>query len=402
MPLPPDLLSLTSTSQNKNNPYSLLDLNRFHNSTIASQSIFFFYVSFNLFFCLLLSLPHSSFVLIPHLTSPLSRKPDLGGPPPHVSPTSASSKPAVTLACKRPALPAKEYEEAADQLSLTSAYDYAAMTAWLSHPVKKSRPNEGGRTVPLQPMYRRRSQHNIFAPVGLELATKLQPESKLQAEQLAATVKLEPKPLTNGVMKEEVKKEPMEEGEKGGVSADLGHMLLSEEGLKPSFSDLDNMFEDSDTDMGCVPTPPASVQPHISPDEESYGTKLVKSRDPPGNLPSDQLHQVSPLIIPIPTPSSLIPLLPPSPPSPSSPHTPPLQMFPTPPSHEHPSLHSPGEGDEPRTPGSSHIKQEPVSPPGHYGGPGGHYEPSHSSIQPDVDAYFDHTVGNYFYILYFY
>ena len=50
-------------------------------------------------------------------------------PTPHVSPTSSASKPSISLACKRPALPAKEYEEASDQLSLTSAYDYTAMTA---------------------------------------------------------------------------------------------------------------------------------------------------------------------------------------------------------------------------------------------------------------------------------
>ena len=83
------------------------------------------------------------------------------------------------------------------------------------------------------------------------------------------------------------------------------------------------MFEDSDNDMGCVPTPPASVQPHVTPDEETFITKVEK-RDPPGNLPSDQLHQT----------------------------------FPTPPSHEHQGLHSPGDGGEkPRTPGSAHIKE---------------------------------------------
>ena len=91
-------------------------------------------------------------------------------PTPHVSPTSSSSKPSLSIGCKRPALPAKEYEEAADQLSLTFAYDYTTMTAWLSHPVKKSRPSDGPREKPLQPMFRRRSQHNIFAPVYMEVA----------------------------------------------------------------------------------------------------------------------------------------------------------------------------------------------------------------------------------------
>jgi mediator of RNA polymerase II transcription subunit 13 len=125
------------------------------------------------------------------------------------------------------------------------------------------------------------------------------------------------------------------------------------------------MFEDSDSDMldasGCVPTPPASVQPHLSGEEEGY-TKVIK-RDPPGNLPSDQLHQ----------------------------------MFPTPPSHEHPSQHSPGDGgDDPRTPGSAHVKQEPSSPRAEYGAYssgqcGENIQPNYS-VHPDLDSYFDHTV----------
>ena len=231
-------------------------------------------------------------------------------PNPHVSPTSAS-KPSLSAACKRPALPAKEYEKASDQLSLTSAYDYSAMTAWLSHPVKKSRLSDGPREKPLQPMFRRRSQHNIFAPVYM--ADQVKAEVKPMTNELNS-IKLEPKPLTNGLGNNDgllqPKKEVVEEADgKPGGNTDLD--IFSTAGLKPSLADLDNMFEDSDNDMGCVPTPPA------------FNTKVVK-RDPPGNLPSDQLHQ----------------------------------MFPTPPSHEHPGLHSPGDGgEEPRTPGSAHIKQ---------------------------------------------
>ena len=250
----------------------------------------------------------------------VDRKVDL--PNPHVSPTSAS-KPSLSAACKRPALPAKEYEKASDQLSLTSAYDYSAMTAWLSHPVKKSRLSDGPRERPLQPMFRRRSQHNIFAPVYM--ADQVKAEVKPMTNELNS-VKLEPKPLTNGLGNNDgllqPKKEVVEEADgKPGGNTDLD--IFSTAGLKPSLADLDNMFEDSDNDMGCVPTPPASVQPHVTPDEDTFNTKVVK-RDPPGNLPSDQLHQ----------------------------------MFPTPPSHEHPGLHSPGDGgEEPRTPGSAHIKQ---------------------------------------------
>ena len=278
----------------------------------------------------------------------------------HASPTSSASKPSTSLARNRPAMLAKEYEEASDQLSLTSAYDYTAMTAWLSHPVKKSRPSDGPREKPFQPMFRRRSQHNIFAPVELVKA-----EVKPSANELMS-VKLEPKPLTNGISNNDSllqpKKEVVEEAGGDGKPGNTELDIFSTAGLKPSLADLDNMFEDSDNDMGCVPTPPASVQPHVTPDEESFNTKVVK-RDPPGNLPSDQLHQ----------------------------------MFPTPPSHEHPGLHSPGDGgEEPRTPGSAHIKQEPSSPRPDFGGAGGgaptHFEPTQSSIHADIDSYFDHTV----------
>ena len=208
-------------------------------------------------------------------------------------------------------------------------------------------------------MYRRRSQHNIFAPVSLDVSKPA--EMKIPLEN---GVKLEPKVLTNGVQDlVQVKKEVLG-GEEGDIKASATEPdFLSADGLKASLADLDNMFEDSDSEMhdasGCVPTPPASVPPHISPEEEQGFTKVVK-RDPPGNLPSDQLHQ----------------------------------MFPTPPSHEHPSLHSPGDGgEEPRTPGSN-IKQEPASPRPDYPVYSS-YEPQHRADQPlqsEGDTYFDHTV----------
>eukprot|EP00091_Calanus_sinicus_P000794 TRINITY_DN10737_c0_g1_i1.p1 TRINITY_DN10737_c0_g1~~TRINITY_DN10737_c0_g1_i1.p1 ORF type:complete len:179 (-),score=26.44 TRINITY_DN10737_c0_g1_i1:94-630(-) len=89
-----------------------------------------------------------------------------------VSPTTSKTSVKGNLHAKRPALPAKEYEEVCDSLSLTSAYDYSAMTAWLSHPVKKSRPSEGPKVTPMRPMYRRKSQSGYL--LQLILTTKLQ------------------------------------------------------------------------------------------------------------------------------------------------------------------------------------------------------------------------------------
>ena len=65
--------------------------------------------------------------------------------------------------------------------------------------VKKSRPAEGGRTAPLQPMYRRRSQHDIFAPVCLEARPLLEPKVQPLPQENGLGVKVEPKPLTNGI-----------------------------------------------------------------------------------------------------------------------------------------------------------------------------------------------------------
>ena len=53
----------------------------------------------------------------------------------------------------------------------------------------------------------------------------------------------------------EVVEEAGGDGKPGNTELDI----FSTAGLKPSLADLDNMFEDSDNDMGCVPTPPASV-----------------------------------------------------------------------------------------------------------------------------------------------
>ena len=49
-----------------------------------------------------------------------------------------TEQPSLSVGCKRPALPAKEYEEAADQLSLTFAYDYTTMSCKKLQKVAKS------------------------------------------------------------------------------------------------------------------------------------------------------------------------------------------------------------------------------------------------------------------------
>jgi len=273
-----------------------------------------------------------------------------------VSPTTSKTTDKGNLHAKRPALPAKEYEEISDSLSLTSAYDYSTMTAWLSHPVKKSRPSDGPKTTPLRPMYRRKSQGTLFASIDLD------PKTTVAVKQATEVVKNVSQVLTNGVSDVVANVKPKTEFDENKPVEEEN--LFSADGLKPSMTDLDNMFEDSDSEggIGCVPTPPNSVKPQIQ--EEEF-TKIPK-KDPPGNLPNDQLHQ----------------------------------MFPTPPSHEHPNHHSPG-GDQDMHQDvsmSQHlntvsVKTEPASPrPDHYyqGHSTGHTESFPMSV--DNDDYYDHTM----------
>ena len=277
-------------------------------------------------------------------------RPEPGQPGPRVSPTAgraAGEQAGLGTSGKRPALPAPEYEEVRDTLALQSAYDLTAMTAWLSHPVKKSRPADGRKPSPMRPMHRRRSQGNIFQAVEPDPRTVATARPAAGPDPARAPSGA-PTSLTNGITESSTKPKSEFEDSKPAVVENL----FDAESLKPSLTDLDNMFEDSDSEggLGCVPTPPNSVKPSgLAGQEEDYNTK-VRSKEPPGNCSDSQLQQ----------------------------------MFPTPPSHEHPSIHSPMEQDLVQD-----IKQEPASPPrsGDVSS-----DVFHSASHLDCDDYFDHTL----------
>ena len=245
---------------------------------------------------------------------------------------------------KRPLLPSKEYEEVSDSLVLNSAYDYSSMSAWLQHPVKKSRPSEGPRSTPVRPMHRRKSQSSIFVSnTSLDSDLKNAGLFSKQTDCLKSTNG--GPPLTNGISDSNVK--PKTEIDDNGKPMEEDN-LFSADGLKPSMTDLDNMFEDSDTEsgLGCVPTPPNSVKPQIQ--EEEYSSKFSSKKEPPSSLAAD------------------------------------IKMFPTPPSHEHPNLHSPMEQDL-----GPDIKTEPLSPrpdQSQYNS-----VPASEFHLEDDEYYFDHT-----------
>jgi len=267
--------------------------------------------------------------------------------------SSTNTTPTVSPKGKRPLLPSKEYEEISDNLTLSSAYDYTSLSAWLSHPVKKSRPNEGPKTTPVRPMHRRKSQSSIFAPVDTTELLQIRTPIKNQTEPAKNPVV----PVTNGIVDTNIVKPKQEFDENKGLGEEEN--LFSADGLKASMTDLDNMFDDSDTEsgLGCVPTPPNSVKPHNNQDDEYTSTKYMK-KEHPSSLANDQLHQ----------------------------------MFPTPPSLEHPNHHSPGMDQD-----MVDVKAEPLSPRPdhqlqHLGGNSLQFQNTGvSDMYLDSDDYFDHS-----------
>ena len=262
--------------------------------------------------------------------------------------------------CKRPALPFKEYEAELHRAQITlsdSIYNSASMQDWLNHPVKKYRRTEKGNQKmgivaepPKRPLYRRKSQTDLlklsFAANGTDSNAVL---SGIKTEQEMQTSI----GMSGGVVN--CKREQESNAMDCGVGFTLGSNsddpfdfdpkgankvsdddLYTEAGIKPSMNDLDNLFESDDSDgNGVGPTPPTSVPeagtgslgqedttvpdnigisytkvknlPSISQQNNPSGNKI----DPTGNLPHDQLSK----------------------------------MFPTPPSHEHNPIASPGDGE---------------------------------------------------------
>ena len=280
--------------------------------------------------------------------------------------TTSTSVTSVKTSCspgKRPMLPGKEYEEVSESMSLVTAYDYASMTAWLSHPVKKSRPNDGPKTTPVRPMHRRRSQSSLFTPLEIDsLKSSVSAGSKVGETRGPAT------PVsTNGgaVVSDAGTAAVKPKTELDDKQQETEENLFSEDGLKASMTDLDNMFEDSDNEsgLGCVPTPPNSVKPQTNHEDDfTSSTKYSKKDHQPSSLANDQLHQ----------------------------------MFPTPPSHEHPNLHSPGMDQDIH----GDTKTEPLSPrPDQFScinssqyQQSSAFTPSNNDLSLDSEDFFDHTL----------
>jgi len=272
----------------------------------------------------------------------------------------------LSLPCKRPGLPGREYD--GDRIGSGPppdlsdiAYDYQGVYHWLNHPVKRFRPTlpPGAEEQPMKPIYRRNSQtlnncdNSSSEPSTFPvLATRLAAvgeEERPSAPSSAKTafpsiddgrkanqslVNGAPEPprsagfsvehrpsLTNGGSYMDVD-DPFEYIEPGsGVNGSNDKRTEEEKredyftakGLRPHFSDLDNLFDDSGDEQDpaavAAPTPPDSNKPLDAHGEEGgYDDKgatilssakmtngaFKKMEAMAGNVPHDQLSTMFP------------------------------------------------------------------------------------------------------------
>ena len=93
-------------------------------------------------------------------------------------------------------------------------------------------------------MHRRKSQSSIFAPVDTTELLQIRTPIKNQTEPAKNPVV----PVTNGIVDTNIVKPKQEFDENKGLGEEEN--LFSADGLKASMTDLDNMFDDSDTESG--------------------------------------------------------------------------------------------------------------------------------------------------------
>ena len=149
---------------------------------------------------------------------------------------------------KRPVLPSKEYEPLLAEESVNQPsemlYDYTAMEAWLSHPVKRMKAAEG---------------NSIASVYSWGWGLKKSSESGLDDRPHSRKRKADPyefddenQHALNSNM-DSFKRNGIKEEEKAFGQGDCGNSkgiagnLFTNEGLQPSFRDLDQIFDNSDT-----------------------------------------------------------------------------------------------------------------------------------------------------------
>ncbi|KAG7169044.1 Mediator of RNA polymerase II transcription subunit 13-like [Homarus americanus] len=229
---------------------------------------------------------------------------------------------------KRPSLPGTDYHSLLElEKPSTVLYDYTKLNAWLHHPVKKFKPTEPKVEEPLWPPYRPAHIQEHMEPFRPEIGQEIPEMNGLPANRPCG-IKRQADPydfdddLGSGTTQEAYKRKDgldKEEAKTPGSvrSSHDPHSpsqpkktgnLYTIEGLQPSLSDLDEIFDsDSAADDPTYPdhTPPGSNKPSGGPDDTAA---VINNKSSGGGNNKASVN------------ASLVEL---------------TKMFPTPPSHEH-------------------------------------------------------------------
>ncbi|XP_046987073.1 mediator of RNA polymerase II transcription subunit 13 [Schistocerca americana] len=237
--------------------------------------------------------------------------------------STAPSHPTTTMQevplLKRPILTSKEYENILmeEEQPLKLLYDYSAIDAWLNHPVKRFKPCESKSGDPSRhSAYTRRMspsdlysshQHAASPPNGMsqpfmrqeikqepgcgmmmevesvQLSKRSDPY-EFDDDMAAPSVSMEGFKRTNSLKEEDRKSGnsigPFDPVNANGPTNKVPNSLFTNEGLQPSYRDLDQIF-DNDDEASCdealqVQTPPGSNKPAGLSDDTASTSLLVK------------------------------------------------------------------------------------------------------------------------------
>ncbi|CAL4061099.1 unnamed protein product [Meganyctiphanes norvegica] len=251
---------------------------------------------------------------------------------------------------KRPSLPADDYHNLLEKETNSNClYDYSNLNAWFHNPVKKFKTTEIKSEGPLWPPYRPpHVQQHMEHTLRKEQSENITEVNGYPMKR-SGGLKRPPDPYdfddeTSINTLETYKRKEEKEDAKGPGSVRSCHdpqspssrekksgSLYTSAGLQPSYSDLDEIFDSSDSpaDDGAFPdhTPPGSNKPVGGPDD----TAVVKNN-------SNNKSSVNVGLVEL------------------------TKMFPTPPSHEHNPDHDSMQ-DDPQGIQVISVKQERIEEP---------------------------------------
>ncbi|XP_065174003.1 mediator of RNA polymerase II transcription subunit 13 isoform X2 [Atheta coriaria] len=185
------------------------------------------------------------------------------------TPMKNDAKEVVVKALKRPILMPREDAPEEEDPNLNLLYDYSTMTAWINHPVKRYRGQEDAndsskwRNVKNADLYEMYSQEIKVEPRD----DPVSPSGGGKTMQGGGAKR----PGDPYEFDEELDKKTSIKEEAGGAVKTSQDSLLTSEGLKVSYNDLDEIFDNQDEaspEVLQMATPPGSNKPLLPTGEE--------------------------------------------------------------------------------------------------------------------------------------